>query len=251
VCSLPSSYWALGMSFQAQTEQTWLRIRVQRWRQPPSPGSVGGHSLGRPLPPGPGSPSRPAYVSAGNPHTASSRIRPRTTGKRQETTRTAGGKNRQVRKAHSTSFAGSKIGLENPLKVETRVQIPLGLRPKSSSPKDLMLLGELAGKGEIRPVIDRSYPLEELAEAHTYVDDGHKAGNVVIAVAHRRLAVSRRTSASTWRVQALRGLRMLYPGSGPRPCGHSRIVRDTTPARPPHARSGSADNVPGAATGWE
>ena len=140
--------------------------------------------------------------------------------------------------------AGSEIDPENTLKVETRVQIPLGLRPKSSSPKDLMLLGELAGKGEIRPVIDRSYPLEELAEAHRYVDDGHKAGNVVIAVAHRRLAVSRRTSASTWRVQALRGLRMLYPGSGPRPCGHSRIVSDTTPARPPHARSGSADNVP-------
>jgi hypothetical protein len=34
-----------------------------------------------------------------------------------------------------------------------------------------MLLGELAGKGEIRPVID---PLEELAEAHRYVDEAHK-----------------------------------------------------------------------------
>ena len=48
---------------------------------------------------------------------------------------------------------------------------------------DLMLLGELAAKGEIRPVIDRCYPLEELAEAHRYVDGGHKRGNVVIAVA--------------------------------------------------------------------
>jgi NADPH:quinone reductase-like Zn-dependent oxidoreductase len=55
-------------------------------------------------------------------------------------------------------------------------------RPKLL-PEDLMLLGELAGKGEIRPVIDRCYPLEELAEAHTYVDEGHKRGNVVIAVA--------------------------------------------------------------------
>jgi len=49
--------------------------------------------------------------------------------------------------------------------------------------EDLKLLGELAEKGEIRPVIDRCYPLEELAEAHMYVDEGHKRGNVVIAVA--------------------------------------------------------------------
>lgn len=49
--------------------------------------------------------------------------------------------------------------------------------------EDLFLLSELAGKGEIRPVIDRCYPLEELAEAHRYVDEGHKRGNVVIAVA--------------------------------------------------------------------
>jgi NADPH:quinone reductase-like Zn-dependent oxidoreductase len=49
--------------------------------------------------------------------------------------------------------------------------------------EDLLLLGELAAKGEIRPVIDRCYPLEELAEAHRYVDEGHKRGNVVITVA--------------------------------------------------------------------
>jgi NADPH:quinone reductase-like Zn-dependent oxidoreductase len=47
---------------------------------------------------------------------------------------------------------------------------------------DLVLLGELAETGVIRPVIDRCYPLEELAEAHRYVDQGHKRGNVVIAV---------------------------------------------------------------------
>jgi NADPH:quinone reductase-like Zn-dependent oxidoreductase len=49
--------------------------------------------------------------------------------------------------------------------------------------EDLRLLGELATRGEIRPVVDRCYPLEELAEAHRYVDEGHKRGNVVIAVA--------------------------------------------------------------------
>jgi NADPH:quinone reductase-like Zn-dependent oxidoreductase len=51
--------------------------------------------------------------------------------------------------------------------------------------EDLLLLSELAGKGEIRPVIDRCYPLEELVEAHRYVDEGHKRGNVIIAVAQR------------------------------------------------------------------
>jgi len=55
-------------------------------------------------------------------------------------------------------------------------------RPKLLA-EDLALLGELAAKGELRPVIDRCYPLEDLAEAHRYVDEGHKRGNVVIAVA--------------------------------------------------------------------
>ncbi len=49
--------------------------------------------------------------------------------------------------------------------------------------EDLVLLGELAAKGEIRPVIDRAYPLDDIVEAHRYVDLGHKRGNVIIAVA--------------------------------------------------------------------
>jgi NADPH:quinone reductase-like Zn-dependent oxidoreductase len=47
----------------------------------------------------------------------------------------------------------------------------------------LKLIVELAAAGTLKPVIDRSYPLEATAEAFTYVERGHKKGNVVITVA--------------------------------------------------------------------
>lgn len=60
------------------------------------------------------------------------------------------------------------------------ISVDIG-RPKLRL-EDLALLKELAEQKKVRPVIDRCYPLEMIAEAHRYVDKGHKKGNVVVTV---------------------------------------------------------------------
>lgn len=54
--------------------------------------------------------------------------------------------------------------------------------PASERVEDLRLLASLAESGEYKPVIDRRYPFEQIAEVHRYVDTGRKRGNVVITV---------------------------------------------------------------------
>jgi NADPH:quinone reductase-like Zn-dependent oxidoreductase len=49
-------------------------------------------------------------------------------------------------------------------------------------PRDMQTLGALAAAGQLRAVIDRSYPLGEAVKAHAYVDTGRKRGNVVLTV---------------------------------------------------------------------
>ncbi len=61
---------------------------------------------------------------------------------------------------------------------DKRVRLPI---PKYTK-EDVLLVARLVEEGKYRAVIDRTYPLEDVVEATTYVETGQKTGNVVLTV---------------------------------------------------------------------
>ncbi|MBD3332969.1 zinc-binding dehydrogenase [candidate division GN15 bacterium] len=59
-----------------------------------------------------------------------------------------------------------------------------GMRPPPERTTDLEFIRSLLESGDLVPVIDRTYVLDNIVEAHRYVDTGHKKGNVVITMDH-------------------------------------------------------------------
>lgn len=57
-----------------------------------------------------------------------------------------------------------------------------GLRKPAEQTKDLAFLSELVATGALHAVVDRTFPLDQIADAHALVDTGHKRGNVVVTM---------------------------------------------------------------------
>ena len=97
------------------------------------------------------------------------------------------------------SFAQT-LGIGKPSKASGK-QVIAGYVPARAD--DLRYIAKLASQGELKPVIDRIYRLEDAAEAHAYVDTGRKRGSVVLTVASGPLQTTTRARASARALPAL------------------------------------------------
>ena len=79
----------------------------------------------------------------------------------------------------TTGLANRVLALRTAVTGGPRVRTGMSVRKHAA----LAELRELLGQNRLRIVIDRTYPLAEIAEAHRHVESGHKVGNVVITVA--------------------------------------------------------------------
>ena len=68
-----------------------------------------------------------------------------------------------------------------PLAITGAVKVVAGVA--KMEPGDIAFFKTLIEQGQLRTVIDRRYPLEEIVEAHRYAEAGHKKGHVVIVIA--------------------------------------------------------------------
>lgn len=81
-------------------------------------------------------------------------------------------------------LAGLPVMLRIPWVVMTSSKKVIAGPAVDGRAEDLRFLAGLAEAGEFKPVIDRHYSFQQIAEAHSYVDTGRKKGNVIITLKH-------------------------------------------------------------------
>ena len=113
----------------------------------------------------------------------------------------------------------------------------------------LELLAGLAASGALKPVIDRTAPLEQAAEAHAYLDSGRKRGSVVLSVARAERTCApvprspTRSPSTSWARSPAPTLLRCWRGTG-RSARHTRRPSARPPRSPPSARGGSRPASP-------